>query len=156
GIGVVALGIGERVVDRPVTERVALNPVAAAPGLSGGQVQGIRRLVAPGVVGIGTPVTKAKGGAKDAGELVGSGVGVPNAGIVVPSASRLTAGDVWVRLADGTSVVGNVVGSDPLTGIGVLDLRGSGYTSSVLAPEGDLVDGETSYGVTARAAGGTT
>ena len=156
GIGVVALGIGERVVDRPVTERVALNPVAAAPGLSGGQVQGIRRLVAPGVVGIGTPVAKTKGGGKDAGELIGSGVVVRNDGIVVTSASLLTSGDVWVRLPDGNSVVGNVVGSDPLTGLGVLDLRGEGYTPSVLAAQGDLVDGETSYGVTARAAGGTT
>ncbi|MGH9258986.1 MAG: hypothetical protein ACRD08_03655, partial [Acidimicrobiales bacterium] len=32
GAGVLALGIGERVVERPVTERVALNPVASALG----------------------------------------------------------------------------------------------------------------------------
>ncbi len=153
GIGVVALGIGERVVDRPVIERVALDPVAAAPGVQAAQVHDIRRLVTPGVVGIGTPVATDK---KGDGELVGSGVVVRNDGIVVTSGALLTGGDVWVRLADGNSVVGDVVGTDPVTGLGVLDLQGGGYTPSVLAPHGDLMDGETSYGVTARLAGGTT
>src|SRR5918995_6270209 len=38
GVLIVVLGLGQRVVERPVTQRVALNPVATAPGLTGGVV----------------------------------------------------------------------------------------------------------------------
>jgi serine protease Do len=76
-------------------------------------------------------------------------------GIVVTSAALLTRGDVWARLPDGTAVRGDLVGSDPMTGLGLVDLRGDGFTTSVLAQEGDLMAGEVSYGVTARPGGGT-
>ena len=52
GVGIVALGLNERVVDRPVIERVVLNPVAPAPGLTGNVIDGVRQRVAPSVVGI--------------------------------------------------------------------------------------------------------
>jgi len=151
GVGVVALGLGERVVERPVVEKVALAPVAAAPGLTASAVSDVRRLVAPGVVGIGPPTTAAADG-----DLVGSGVVLRNDGIVVTSAALLARGDVWVRMPDGTSVAGEVVGSDPASGLGLVDLRGDGYTSTVLAESGDLMAGETAYSVTARPGGGTT
>lgn len=158
GVGVAAFGLGERVVDRPVVERVALNPVAVAPGLKDPSVHDIRRLVAPGVVGIGPAVdadTEAGGRAVAARrKLVGSGVVLRNDGIVVTSASLLRSGKVWVRLPDGTTVEAEVVGSDPVTGLGVLDLGGSGYTPSVVAPVADLMSGERTYGVTAQADGG--
>jgi S1-C subfamily serine protease len=153
GVGVVALGVGERVVDQPVTERVALNPVAAAPGLKRTSVHDIRRLVTPGVVGIGRAVTADPQGTSH--EMRGSGVVVRDDGIVVTSAALLTHGDVWARLPDGTTVRGDLVGSDPTTGLGLVDLRGKGFTTSVLAEEGDLMAGEVSYGVTARPDGGT-
>lgn len=153
GVGVIALGVGERVVDRPVTERIALDPVAAAPGLKGTSVHDIRRLVTPGVVGIGDPVGAAPRGPGRG--LRGSGVVIRDDGIVVTSSALLTRGDVWARLPDGTAVRGDVVGSDPTTGLGLVDLRGSGFTTSVLARAGDLMAGEASYGVTARPGGGT-
>ncbi|HET8620221.1 MAG TPA: PDZ domain-containing protein [Acidimicrobiales bacterium] len=155
GVGIVALGLNERVVDRPVIERVVLNPVATAPGLTGNVVDGVRQRVAPSVVGIlaagpGLP------GSGD-GDVAGSGVVVRDDGIVVTSAALAPTGvDVWVRLPDGTAVVAEVLGADPATGLSVLDLEDQGYTAAVLALEGDLVAGETAFAVSARAAIGTT
>jgi putative serine protease PepD len=155
GVLIVVLGLGQRVVERPVTQRVALNPVATAPGLTGGIVDGVRQRVAPSVVGIlapgtGLPVTRD-------GEVTGSGVVVRDDGIVVTSAA-LTAGasDIAVRLPDGTAVAASVLGTDPATGLSVLDLDDDGYTAAVLALQGDLVAGETAFAVSARAAIGTT
>jgi S1-C subfamily serine protease len=62
---------------------------------------------------------------------------------------------VRVRLPDGTEKPARVIGTDAATGLSILDLDGRGYTASVLAPEGDLVSGETSYAVGARAVVGT-
>jgi S1-C subfamily serine protease len=153
--GALAFGLGERVVERPVVERVALSPVASSPGSPGSSTDvaadGVRRNVAPSVVGVATP-----GAASTPGEVVGSGVVVRDDGIVVTSASLLAGGsELRVRLPDGTWVAADVVGSDPASGLGVLDLAGSGYTPSVLAAAGDLVSGETSFAVSAREAGGT-
>jgi serine protease Do len=48
------------------------------------------------------------------------------------------------------------VGSDPTTGIAVLDLDGHGYRTGLLASEADLVQGQTSFTVSVGAAGGAT
>jgi S1-C subfamily serine protease len=148
GVGVVWLGIGERVVERPVTERVALSPVVT-PGLSNAAASRVRDLTAPGVVAIGTSTTAA-----DDDSLHGSGIVVRDDGIVVTSAALVSAGDVQVRLPDGTVVTGKVLGTDPATGLGVLDLDGGGYTAIIGAEASDLVDGEVTYNVTARETGG--
>ncbi len=149
GVGVVWLGVGERVVERPVTERVALSPVVT-PGLSRAAAGRVRELTAPGVVAIGSPTAAGP----DDDSLHGSGIVVRDDGIVVTSASLLSAGDVHVRLPDGTVVTGKVVGVDPPTGLGVLDLDGDGYTAIIGADASDLVDGEVAYNVTARVSGG--
>jgi S1-C subfamily serine protease len=152
---VAVLGFGERVIERPVIERVALNPVNTHPGLEGPTLDGVRQRVAPAVVGIvaapaGDPLASS-------GEVTGSGVVIRDDGIVVTSTALVPPGvdPVRVRLPDGTEKPARVVGSDPATGLSIIDLDGRGYTASVLAPEGDLVSGETSYAVSVRGAIGT-
>jgi S1-C subfamily serine protease len=151
GVAVVWLGIGERVVERPVTERVALNPVVT-PGLSDAAASRVRELTGPGVVAIGSPTATGP----DDGNLHGSGVVVRDDGIVVTSASLVSAGDVYVRQPDGTVVTGEVLGVDPGSGLAVLDLEGFGYSSVVEADASDLVAREAAYNVTARSSGGNT
>lgn len=157
GVGIAVLGLNERVVDRQVVERVALNPVATAPGLTGNVVDGVRERVAPSVVAILAPGTGLPGRGDDTGDVVGSGVVVRDDGIVVTSAALAPVGtEVRVRLPDGTGVSAAVLGADPATGLSVLDLEDQGYTAGVLALEGDLVAGETTFAVGARDSIGTT
>jgi S1-C subfamily serine protease len=148
------VGFGERVIERPVIERVALSPVNTHPGLESSRLDGVRQRVAPAVVGIVTPPAADPLGR---GEVTGSGVVIRDDGIVVTSTALLTPGAdrVRVRLPDGTEKPARVVGSDPATGLSIIDLDGRGYTASVLAPEGDLVRGETAYAVSVRGAIGT-
>jgi putative serine protease PepD len=155
-VGAVAvLGFGERVIERPVIERVALNPVNTHPGLESGTLEGVRQRVAPAVVGIVAAPAGAPLGTS--GEITGSGVVIRDDGIVVTSTALVPSGDdpVRVRLPDGTEKSGRVVGSDAATGLSIVDLDGRGYTASVLAQDSDLVSGETSYAVSARDAIGT-
>jgi S1-C subfamily serine protease len=170
GAGVVAVGLGERVVDRPVVERVALDQVASSPGsLDAGAIEGVRQRVAPSVVAVESPATAGasdsgtgpaevdSGDNSDTGDAgAGSGVVVRNDGIVLTSAALVAVGvPVAVRLSDGSTVDADVLGVDKLTGLGVLDLAGEGFTTSVLAAHSDLALGGTSFTVGAGAAGGT-
>ena len=154
GVGVAALGVGERVVERPVTERVALDTTVSALGApDDGALDSVRQSVEPAVVGI---EAADPSGAPDGG-ITGSGVVVRDDGIVVTSISLVAAGAATkVRLADGRVVSADLVGTDPTTGLAVLDLAGGDHTPSVLAPAAGLVVGETSFAVGAGAAGGTT
>jgi S1-C subfamily serine protease len=142
GAGVLAFGIGERTVERPVVERVALDTVSSSTGVADHAVNGIRQQVAPAVVGL---------------EPGGSGVVVRDDGIVLTSAALVDGtGPLSARLADGSSTRAEIVGTDPSTGIAVLDLDGSGYPTGVLAAEAGLVPGQTSFTVSVGAAGGAT
>jgi S1-C subfamily serine protease len=174
GAGVVAFGLGERVVNRPVVERVALDQVASSPGsFDAGAIEGVRQRVAPAVVAVESPATTgasdagsgpAEGDTGDTGDTsdtgdagAGSGVVVRNDGIVLTSAALVAVGmPVAVRLSDGSTVDAEVLGVDKPTGLGVLDLAGEGFTTGVLAAESDLELGETSFTVGAGAAGATT
>jgi len=130
GIGVAMFGVGQRVVERPVTERVALDSTASALG---GPAAGdaARQRTAPTVVGV-----------EPTGTAGGSGVVVRDDGIVITSAALVAAGAVpVVRLSDGTTPRVDLVGTDPTTGLAVLDLAGGGYTPSILATGDDLVAG---------------
>jgi putative serine protease PepD len=141
GAGVLAFGLGERTVDRPVVERVALDTVSSAPRADQ-TANGIRQHVAPAVVSV-------EGG--------GSGIVVRDDGIVLTSASLVDGGrPLSVRLPDGSSTDAEVVGSDPSTGIAVLDLDGRGYETGLLASEAGLVQGQTSFTVSVGSAGGAT
>jgi S1-C subfamily serine protease len=138
GGGVVALGIGERVVERPVTERVELDP--ASPGLGlprAGALETVRAQVAPAVVSVGD----------------GSGVVVRDDGIVVTSAALVTDGESpVVHLTDGQEVAADLVGTDPTTGVAVLDLDGD-HTSSVLGSAATLYPGRPAFAVQAPTSG---
>lgn len=139
GAGVLALGLGDRPGVRPV-ERVALDTVSSSLG-DGDQagISGIRQRVAPALVGV---------------EAGGSGVVVRDDGIVLTSAALATGtGPLDVRLPDGSSAEAEIVGADPATGVGVLDLAGTGYSTGVLAP-GTPSSGESSFTVSVGAAGG--
>jgi putative serine protease PepD len=141
GAGVLAFGLGERTVDRPVVERVALDTVSSAPRADQ-TANGIRQHVAPAVVSV-------EGGA--------SGIVVRDDGIVLTSASVVDGGGpLSVRLPDGSSTDAEVVGSDPSTGIAVLDLDGRGYETGLLASEAELVQGQMSFTVSVGSAGGAT
>jgi S1-C subfamily serine protease len=142
GAGVLAFGLGERIVDRPVVERVTLDAVSSSPRAAEQAANGIRQQVASAVVAV-------QGG--------GSGVVVRDDGIVLTSASVVDGtGPLNVRLADGSSTEADVVGSDPSTGIAVLDLDGHRYPTGVLATQGGLVQGQMSFTVSIGAAGGAT
>jgi putative serine protease PepD len=146
GGGVVALGLDERVVERSVTERVALGPTTSAGDAAGADpLAGVRQRVEPAVVGIEAP-----------GLAPGSGVVVRDDGIVVTSAAFVAGGTLpQVHLADGTDAVAALVGTDPVTGLAVLDLPGEGHTPSVLAVSAELASGATTFVLHARESGGT-
>jgi putative serine protease PepD len=142
GAGVLAFGLGERTVDRPVVERVALDTVSSSPRSPDQPANGIRQHVAPAVVSI-------EGG--------GSGIVVRDDGIVLTSASVVdSGGPLSVRLPDGSSADAEVVGSDATTGIAVLDLEGHGYETGLLASQAGLVQGQTSFTVSIGSAGSAT
>jgi putative serine protease PepD len=142
GAGVLAFGIGERIIDRPVVERVALDAVATSPRGPDQPVSGIRQQVAPAVVAV---------------DGRGSGIVVRDDGIVLTSSSVVDGGGpLSVRLPDGSSTEAEVIGSDPSTGIAVLDLDGHGYHTGLLASEAGLIQGQTSFTVSVGAAGGAT
>jgi S1-C subfamily serine protease len=125
-----------------VVERVALDTVASSPTVADQAANGIRQQVAPAVVAV-------EGG--------GSGVVVRDDGTVLTSASAIDGtGPLSARLPDGSSTEAEVVGSDPSTGIAVLDLEGHGYRTGVLATEAGLAQGQTSFIVSVGAAGGAT
>lgn len=140
GGGVIALGLGERVVERPVTERVALAPTLTGTD-DGDLSDGLRQGVAPAVVGIEDAPGSTAGG--DAAPITGTGVVVRDDGIVLTSAALVAVGTApTLRLPDGSSVGAEVLGVDQATGLAVVDLVGEGYTPSVLANAADLRSGE--------------
>ena len=133
GVGVTVLGVGERVVERPVTERVALDSTASAIGQPPDAGAAVRQRTAPTVVRI-----------DPSGTTGGSGVVVRDDGIVLTSAALVVAGAApVVRLPDGRTPRADVIGVDATTGLAVLDLAGGGYTPSILATGDGLVEGES-------------
>jgi serine protease Do len=86
----------------------------------------------PVTAGTGAPSRPSSVDASTAYEE-GSGVIVRPEGIVVTSADLVETGPVAVRLNDGRNVSGQVMGSDPVTGLAVLDLDGDGYHAATPA-----------------------
>ncbi len=133
GVGVTVFGVGERVVERPVTERVALDSTASAIGQPPDAAGAVRQRTAPTVLRV-----------DPSGTTGGSGVVVRDDGIVLTSAALVVAGAApVVRLPDGRTPRADVVGVDATTGLAVLDLAGGGYTPSILATGDGLVEGES-------------
>jgi S1-C subfamily serine protease len=142
GGGVIVFGVGERVVERPVTEQVALGPTGSPLGrYDVALLDSLRQRVSPAVVSV-------------AG--AGSGIVVRDDGIVVTSDSLVSGGAVpAVTLPDGSFVDAALVGVDPVTGLAVLDLGGESHTPSVLATTGELTAGQSAYALHARPSGDT-
>ena len=93
GGGVVALGLGERVIERPVTERVEFNPTAPALGADVDALENVRQQVGAAVVAVGADASRALG------------VVVRDDGIVVTSAAFVADGTARrSRLPDGRVV----------------------------------------------------
>ena len=133
GVGVTVFGVGERVVERPVTERVALDSTASAIGQPPDAAGAVRQRTAPTVLRV-----------DPSGTTGGSGVVVRDDGIVLTSAALVVAGAApVVRLPDGRTPRADVVGVDATIGLAVLDLAGGGYTPSILATGDGLVEGES-------------
>lgn len=152
GGGVIALGVGERVVERPVTERVALTPTASVAGAPGAPAaDAVRPPGEPAVVGI-----VAGDSGDDTRDIAGSGVVVRDDGIVVTSAALVTGAAAAVRLPDGGVTAAELVGADTTTGLAVLDMDGEGHEPSVLAPAADLTAGTATSALGAVPAGGVT
>src|SRR5690606_3589052 len=127
GGALAAVGLGERVVERPVTERVA---VPEAPAGGADAPDGADD-VAPAVVAV-----------VSGGRPVGSGLVVRDDGVVVTSASLVGGrAEVTVQLEDGSAVAGEVVGTDPVTGLAVVDLSGAGHPAGLLGTTADLAPG---------------
>jgi putative serine protease PepD len=147
GVGVAVLGVGERVIERPVTERVALDPTASAlEAPATGATEGVRQRTAPTMVGV-----------EPAGSEGGSGIVVRDDGIVITSAAFVVAGAVpVVRLPNGRTPRVDLVGTDATTGLAVLDLAGRGYTPSILATGEDLVAGRSASALGGGGSAGVT
>ncbi|HEX6238266.1 MAG TPA: PDZ domain-containing protein [Acidimicrobiales bacterium] len=148
GAGVLTLGANERVVDRPVISQVALNPVGSLPRSGAAALTGgVRERVAPALVALTSD-------GRDASP--GSGVVVRDDGIVLTGAGVLGDSDpgtlVDARLGGASPVTGSVVGTDPATGIGVVDLAGDGYQTAILAPTGGLDAGDVRFAAGAAGA----
>ncbi len=143
GGGVIALGVGETVVERPVTERVALAPTLAGTD-DHDPLETLHRDVAPAVVGIEAEATGGPAG------ITGSGVIVRDDGIVITSAALAAVGTVsTLRLPDGSRAEAQVLAVDEATGLAVLDLEGEGHTPSVLAGGADMRPGDQLFVLTA-------
>ncbi len=112
GLVVVTGARGERVIEREVTERVAVSPVVSMPtetdrmqDVLGGATEAVVR------------VTVRTGGAT----TTGSGVLFRSDGHILTAAHLLEAAtDIEVTLADGRTLPGSVVGRDDLTDVAVL------------------------------------
>jgi S1-C subfamily serine protease len=148
GAGTLLLGVQERVTAGDQQQRAAVTPLGSLPlphldgrPLSGRSSEGITELtdiarladqLAPSLVHI------------DLGDEVagGSGVVLSADGLTLTSAALVAGLDqVDVLLDDGRPVTGEVVGTDPLTDIAVIDLPGQ-HSAATMAPPTDVVGGE--------------
>ena len=140
GIGLLAFGMRDRVTPRRAAAPLDIAGLASGPltsfdssGLFSGPPLGNReaRDVAPSVVRI-------------EGAGTGSGVIVRGDGIVLTSAQLVgSLPDVNVTLEDGTSQTATIRGTDPVTGLAVVDLPGEGFTPAGLVSPDGLAPGGT-------------
>lgn len=154
GLAVGVAGVGD--AEGPASERSALvTPTIPAPteaddaGLALARDEAapsVVRVVPTRVVPARPPSTAGTGdvsrpSAAEVGAPAGedgTGVLVRPEGIVVTSASLVGTGTVEADLADGHRVPGRLVGTDPVTGLALVDLDGEGYP--IATPAGAVPD----------------
>ncbi len=141
GLVVGMTGLGGTPASQPRPRPSASSPTSTASAPNDATVALAREAAAPSVVSLGaspaTGPTAAAGraGSRDEphdGETPGTGVIVRPDGIVVTSTALVgpAPGPMEVGLQDGRRVLGQVVGTDPVTGLAVLDLPGAGYPTA--------------------------
>jgi putative serine protease PepD len=129
--GLIALsgGVGQRIIEREVVERVAVQPTATATAADPGGVVAVADQLRPSIVRVevhtGDETATGSGVVfRDSGELL------TNAHVVAKAKS------IDVFLADGHHVAGKVVGTDAVTDIAVVRLgaapRGTKYAPALL------------------------
>jgi S1-C subfamily serine protease len=140
-LGVVAMagGFQSKVVEKPVVEKVPVRAVAELAAQQPGVV-GITRTVAPTIARVEVATSK--------GSSVGSGVMFRDDGYLVTDAHLLeSATAVQVVLADGRSVPGTVVGSDPWSAVGVVKIDAGQVPVATFGSATGLQIGQTAIAI---------
>jgi len=152
GVVAVAGGFSSEVVEKPVTQQVTRVPIAEWSVNSSGQsVIAVSKSVAPSITHIE--------GTVDNTSVVGSGIVIRDDGYVATNAHLVAhMTNVQIALADGTTLPGKVVGSDPTTDIAVVKIDRDHLAVATLGSATDLQSGETAIAIGAPigSAGGPT
>jgi S1-C subfamily serine protease len=140
---VAALGrLSNDVVEKPVTERVAVRPAADlnASGSSGPSVMAISNSVSPSIARVEATV--------DGAPVEGSAIVIRDDGYLVTT-SQLVAGQTQVQvvLADGTALPGQVVGSDAMTNVAVVKVDRDHLQTALLGTAVELAPGEATIAI---------
>lgn len=133
--------LDDRIVERPVVEKVAVSPIVSTPMLRGDTgVAAVVRRLQPSIVRL--DLTDPDG------PSTGSGVVFRDDGMVITSAHLVDdASRIRVRLHDGRRVTGTVVGLDPVTDIAVVDVDADDLPVAVLGSSRGLEIGAPAMAV---------
>jgi S1-C subfamily serine protease len=129
------------VVEKPVTEKVAVRPAAELNTVSsaGASIMTIAKNVSPVIARIEVG---------NDGKSVGSGILVRDDGYVVTNAHVVDhAASLRVVLSDGTTIAARLVGSDSLTDVAVLKVEHDHLPVAVLGSAVDLQSGEAAVSI---------
>jgi putative serine protease PepD len=146
--GMLALSghLGQRVVEKPVVEKVAVTPIVSTPMLRDASDSSVAALVhrlEPAIVGL-----QVSGGDDS---TLGSGVLFRDDGMVLTSAHLVEGAErIGVRLSDGRRLSGTLVGTDDLTDVAVVDIDASGLPVAVLGSAKDLEVGTATLAIGSR------
>lgn len=126
--GVIAVTgrLSPQVIERQVVERVAVTPVVSSPMVRGDRgVVAVAAQLSPAIVRLDVE--------RDDGTATGSGVLFRDDGMVLTSAHVVEdAASISVRLANGRSLSGRLVGIDSITDIAVVHVDADGLPTAVL------------------------
>jgi len=143
-VGGTGVAIGQALGDQPERTAVTATPVAeettpTVPGAAGAEepVAAVAATLGPAVVQIETGQGLGSGFVYDAGAGL-----VMTAAHVVDGASQVT-----VRLADGRSVDGTVVGADDGSDVAVVQVEADGLTAAALALDGPVEVGQLAVAI---------
>lgn len=132
--GLLAIGghLDQRVIERPVVEKVAVTPIVSTPMLRGDSgVAAVVRRLQPSIVRLDLTTPD--------GPATGSGVVFRTDGMVLTSAHLVDdATRVDVRLSDGRRLPGTVIGLDRVTDVAVVDVDAERLPVAILGSAKDV------------------